>query len=313
MSALDPAGPFAAAIASLWWVFLWVTAAVYAIVIAFLVAALIRARRERPISGTRRPAHERRAHIAIGAGVALTVLVLVGFTIADFASGRDLHPEVADPLRIRITGHQWWWEIEYDHASPDQRVRTANELHIPVNRPVELVLTSADVIHSFWAPNLHGKKDLIPGHTTRQVLTATRAGRFLGQCAEFCGHQHAHMRLLVVAQPATAFEVWRQQQLQSARTPATPDEMRGQDVFLKSSCGLCHAIQGTQASATVAPDLTHLASRQTIASGVLPNTPEYLASWILDPHRLKPGVRMPSGTVAPRDLPPLVAYLSSLE
>jgi cytochrome c oxidase subunit II len=309
--ALHPGGPRAESIANLLLLFCAVSAVVYLIVIGFLMWSLFR-RRAREQQQGEESRSARPAWRLISIGVALTVAVLVTLAVADFAVERGLSAHPADAMRIVLTGHQYWWEVEYESSEPSQRLHTANEIHIPVNRPVEFVLTSRDVIHSFWLPSLMGKKDLIPGYTNTEVVIAARPGTFTGQCAEFCGLQHAQMRLTLRAETPQDFERWRQQQLAEATVPASDSERRGQEVFLRSSCILCHTIQGTDAGATVGPDLTHLASRRTLAAGTLLNTPANLASWILQPQRLKPGAMMPATALPPDDLAALTTYLGSL-
>jgi cytochrome c oxidase subunit II len=213
---------------------------------------------------------------------------------------------------VIVTGHQFWWEVEYDDPDVSRRLRTANEIHIPVGRPVQLDLASRDVIHSFWVPAITGKKDLIPGYRNTEVLLADKPDLYIGQCAEFCGLQHAKMNLQVYAEPPEKFKQWWDSQLQSAPEPANDLERRGRDVFTQSSCVLCHSIQGTPAGATIGPDLTHLASRKTIAAGSLPNTPGNLASWIRSPQTIKPGAQMPATALPPDDLAALTQYLTSL-
>jgi cytochrome c oxidase subunit II len=306
-SALNPAGPRAQHIADLLLLFCAVSAVVYLIVNAVLVWSMIRKRE------TLTPEAERKSTRVITAATALTVLILLTLALADFVVQRGLQAHPADALRIVVTGHQYWWEVQYDDPQPSQRLLTANELHIPVGRPVELVLTSQDVIHSFWLPNVMGKKDLIPGHTNTEVLIVDKPGTYRGQCAEFCGLQHAQMRLVVHADPPDAFEQWKQQQLAPAHSPANPNEQHGQHVFLTSSCILCHSIQGTDAGATVGPDLTHIASRSVLAAGTMPNNAANLSGWILAPHRFKPGVQMPATALPPDDLAALTAYLGSLQ
>jgi cytochrome c oxidase subunit 2 len=310
----NPGGPRARQIANLMLVFFGVSAIVYLIVIAVLVWALLRKRRVSATSGTPESAvAEMRTKVVIAAGVGVTVVVLLGLAFADFSTQRVLSGRPENALRVLITGHQYWWEIEYDDPEPGNRVRTANEFRIPVARPVEVVLTSRDVIHSFWLPSLSGKKDLIPGHTNTELVIAEKPGVYTGQCAEFCGLQHAQMRLAVTAVDGSEFEKWQQQQLAEARAPVTDAQQKGKDVFERSTCALCHTIQGTSAAATVGPDLTHLASRETIAAGTLANTPTNLASWILAPQRIKPGAQMPATPLTGEELSALTTYLASLE
>jgi cytochrome c oxidase subunit 2 len=220
---------------------------------------------------------------------------------------------VKDGIVVEVTAHQWWWELVYDDHEPSRVFRTANELHVPVGRPVLLKLKSDDVIHSFWVPNLHGKKDLIPGRISTMKFRADKPGVYRGQCAEFCGHQHAKMAFLVIAPEPAEYEAWAQAQRQPAKEPSNELQKRGQTVFLSSPCILCHTIEGTLAQARMAPDLTHLASRATIAAGTLPNSRGNLGGWILDPQGVKPGVAMPPTALGASDLHALLAYLESLQ
>ena len=216
-------------------------------------------------------------------------------------------------LPIRVIGHQWWWEVVYPDTIPQDQIETANEIHIPVGEPVVIAFESQDVIHSFWVPNLNGKRDLIPGYKTSLWLQADRAGVYRGQCAEFCGHEHAKMALVVVAQPPAEFEAWRAKQRQSQLPPTDSVAKRGEQVFLARDCVMCHAIAGTPAGGRTGPDLTHVASRATLAAGTLPNTRGNLGGWIVDPQRIKPGVLMPPNQIAPQDLQALLTYLETLK
>ena len=309
-SALEPAGSMAMRIEHLWWLFVGISVVVYVVVLAFLVHALVRRKRER--AGQEMAAAEARSRIVIGCAIATTVFVLATLAISDFMTGRVLARTPGDPLRIVLTGHQWWWEAEYVDPISSNRVRTANELHIPTGRSVLFELKSVDVIHSFWVPNLQGKRDMLPGRTNHMALIADRPGMYEGQCAEFCGFQHAKMRLGLRAELPAEFDAWKARMLQPAREPVSAQEKRGQEVFLASSCILCHAIQGTPASATNGPDLTHVASRSRIAAGALQNTADNIASWIRNPQAIKPGSQMPATALAPADLAALATYLSSL-
>ena len=193
--------------------------------------------------------------ITVGVAVAVTVATLIGFTVASYAVNRDLFSSSGSgAVSIEITGHQWWWEVRYLAAQPDKWFTTANEIHIPVGETVRIVLRSTDVIHSFWVPNLSGKKDLIPGQDNYLWLAADRPGTYRGQCAEFCGLQHAHMALFVTAEPREQFAQWLARQRQPAAAPTTDQQKRGQQVFLHSPCVMCHTIQGTSAQAVTGPD-----------------------------------------------------------
>jgi len=308
--ALNTAGPFAAEIAKLFWIFAGVSAVVYVLVMLFLVYTL---RRRAGRGSTPPDAVPPRALRAIGVSLAITGVVLIGLALADFFGNRALASVPADALRIRITAHQWWWELEYLDAIPAHRVMTANHLTIPVGRPVLLELESRDVIHSFWVPSLNGKKDLLPGYTTTLALLASRAGTYTGECAEFCGFQHAHMSIDVSALAPDEFARWLQGQRAEAAEPLDDVQRRGREVYLSSSCRACHAIQGTISAARLGPDLTHLASRPRIAAGALPNDPASLAAWISDPQSIKPGTRMPATQLAAADLSALTAYLGNLQ
>jgi cytochrome c oxidase subunit 2 len=318
-SVLDPAGPQARAIAGLWDVFLWLSIAVFALMTGFFAIAAIRAARRRRRYGEGDPLAEdpgdrRRIRGVIAAG-AVTVLALLALLVASVRSGSALAAleDDADALHVRITGRQWWWQIEYEHDDPRRTATTANELRVPVGRTVHLELTSADVIHSFWVPSIHGKKDLIPGRMNRTWIRVDDPGTYRGQCAEFCGVEHAQMVIEIIAEPPQAFEAWLAHQREAARPPADALAVRGQQVFNGSPCVLCHAIAGTTAGGRLGPDLTHVASRATLAAGVLPNSVGNLAGWLLDPQGVKPGAHMPATTLAAPDLHALLAYLEGLQ
>jgi len=290
---------------------LWVSAIVFVLTMAFVAAALVRGlRRAEPDQGS---AGEKRLSRVVGFAVGATVVILIGLLVASVWTGRSvasLHATSA--VTIELTGHQWWWEVTYDDAVPSRRAVTANELHIPLHRPVVIKVTSRDVIHSFWAPNLQGKRDLIPGYITAIWLQADRSGFFRGQCAEFCGLQHAHMALDIVTESEAEFQRWLDRTRSAAPAPQTNEQRRGHDVFMTSRCGGCHTITGSAARGQVAPDLTHVASRRSIGAGTLPNTPEHLRDWVHDPQASKPGNQMPPNPLPADDLRALVAYLGSL-
>jgi cytochrome c oxidase subunit 2 len=314
-SALEPAGPQAAKVATLWWFALGIATTVYLLTMAALWWAARHARqreqRGEELSG---PAAEQRMTRGVTIGVAATVVILLVFLVTDLSVGRTLSPVPSKhPLTIEITGRQWWWEVQYADTSPHGRFTTANEIHVPVGEPVLFVLSAQDVIHSFWVPNLAGKKDLIPGYTQSIWFQADTAGLYRGQCAEFCGLQHAKMALHVVAEPKAAYQRWVEQQRETAAIPTDSVARRGREVFLVGTCAMCHSIEGTAAGSHAGPDLTHLACRRTIAAGTLPNTRGALAGWIVDPQRIKPGVRMPPNMLKPQDLDALLTYLQSLE
>jgi cytochrome c oxidase subunit 2 len=215
-------------------------------------------------------------------------------------------------VQIEVTGHQWWWELGYRGASPSDNFTSANELHVPVGRPVVIRLKADDVIHSLWVPSLAGKKDLIPGRTATMNFRADQPGRYRGQCAEFCGYQHAFMAFEVIAEPPAAYEAWAAAQRQPAPEPSDPTTRRGQEVFMRGACIMCHAIEGTTAAARKGPDLSHVGGRSTIAAGTLPNRPAEMARWIANPQDFKPGTNMPATSLSSDDMNALVAYLGSL-
>jgi cytochrome c oxidase subunit II len=316
-SALHPAGPQAARIAALWWLMFWVCVAIFAAVVVGLLAAALRGRRRGRADAAGAPMAQELPEggkaAVVAVCTAVTAVVLFVLLVASIMTDRGLAMLAThDALTVEITGHQWWWEVQYDASVPAERVTTANEIHIPVGQPVLLKLTSHDVIHSFWTPNLHGKTDLIPGYVTRTWIQADAPGTFRGQCAEFCGVQHAHMALVVVAEPAEKFQAWLTQERRAAAAPVDPLAQRGHDVFVTGPCVLCHAIRGTIAMSRAAPDLTHVAGRGTLAAGTVPNTPGHLAGWILDPQGTKPGALMPATSLGSEDLQALLAYLGTL-
>jgi cytochrome c oxidase subunit II len=319
-SALNPAANESAHIAHLWWIFFWVTLVIFVLVAICLFIAVLRnisRKSDDPqLDIIADPAHgtESRAITVVSTLVAITVLILFALLITDFFTGNAIYA-TPDPnaLAIKITGHQWWWEVQYQDPQPSDIVTTANEIHVPVGKPVKLELKSSDVIHSFWVPNIHGKKDLVPGHPTTTWFTASRAGEFRGQCAEYCGEEHAHMRLVFVAESPDSFSAWLNAQKKPAPEPISDSQRRGREVFLSSQCVMCHSIEGTKARATLGPDLTHIGSRKMIAAGELPNTRGYLAGWVSNASALKPGVLMPPNQLSPDDLNALLDYLESLK
>jgi cytochrome c oxidase subunit 2 len=313
-SALDPLGPQAANVARLWWFSLAVATVVYLLVIGAACWALARARRREHRAELLDAGSEGRMTTGVTWSIAATVVILLVFLGYDLSVGRTLSPiPRAHPLTIEVTGHMWWWEVQYADTAVHDRFTTANEIHVPVGQPVLFLLSSADVIHSMWVPNLAGKKDLIPGYTQSFWFRADTAGTYRGQCAEFCGHQHAKMGMFIIAEPLDRYQQWVATQRDTASTPTDSVAARGREVFLTGTCAMCHAIQGTTAGSNAGPDLTHLASRRTIAAGTLPNTRGNLAGWIVDPQRIKPGTRMPPNQLRPNDLDALLTYLQSLK
>lgn len=310
--ALDPAGPQAAHIARLWWVLLGVSAVVWIAVCVVLGLALWR-RGRTPVTDPRDGEPHKVRAVAVGGG--LTALVLIGLVAYSVVVGRATSAlpaphEVA--VEIEVIGRQWWWELRYRDPQSSRAFVTANELHLPVGRPVVLRLTAGDVIHSFWVPNLHGKLDMFPGRTNTLWLQADRPGVYRGQCAEFCGLQHAKMALLVVAEPDGDFQAWADAYRAPVAETIDADLSEGARVFREAQCALCHSVRSVEAFARAGPDLTRLASRRTIAAGTLPNTGASLRAWISDPQRIKPGTFMPATHLEPERLDALVEYLGTL-
>jgi cytochrome c oxidase subunit II len=291
------------------WLFLGVCGVVYLLTMGALAWALVRQRQ--PTDDL--PATSRQLGVVIAGATGLTVVALVALTVTSVVAGRGLtSPAGPGAITVEVVGHQWWWDFEYQGTSPHETVSSPNELHIPVGVPVVIVAKSADVIHSFWVPNLHGKRDLTPGFATRTWIQADTPGVYRGQCAEFCGHQHAHMAFLVVAEPMDQFLRWLEHQRRPATQPAGDVQRRGHDLFMQGPCVMCHTIRGTMAGSRIGPELTHLISRQTLAAGTLAMTRDHLARWIADSQAIKPGNRMPPVPLDGNDLAALVAYLETL-
>jgi cytochrome c oxidase subunit 2 len=312
-SAFVPAGIQAERLSDLWWFMFWTSAVVWAVVVAFLFYAVKRSRTagDRPL---REPGGERTMTRAVIAGTAITVVILVATVVYSIATGSALASTPQDTaLRVKVTGHQWWWEFEYEDSIPEHTLVTGNELHVPVGEPIQIIGTSRDVIHSFWAPSLFGKKDLIPGKATSMWFQADKPGIYRGQCAEFCGHQHAKMAVIIVAESRDKFNSWYKTQLQPAAPSADSLTRAGESVFMSRGCPLCHTVGGTRAMGTMGPPLTHVGSSLTIASGTLANTRGNMAGWIMDPQRIKPGVRMPPNNLSGPELQALLTYLESLK
>lgn len=280
-SALAPAGPAAERIATVWWAMFWGAAIILALV---MLLALIAYRA--PPGGAGRPGRR----LIVGGGVIFPTVVLTVLLIYGVQIDYPLLADGSDPLEVEVTGHQWWWEVRY--PGEGREAVTANELHIPVGRTVRIRLRSGDVIHSFWVPRLAGKQDAIPGHDNVLELRADLPGAYRGQCAEFCGAQHARMAFWVVAESPERFSAWLEQQREAAPPPVTASARRGRERFLQLGCADCHTIRGTPAQGDKAPDLTHVAGRRTIAAGTLATTRPNLARWIGANQRIKPGNRM---------------------
>lgn len=310
MSVFSNVTDAAARVTRLTWFMIVLAAVVYVVVMAIMVYAVRHNRRRDPNEVDLSDPGNR--WVVIG-GLIMPALVLSAVLVVSLgAMGRERHPRPS--LTINVIGHQWWWEARYEFANLPDRFVTANEIHVPVDIPVALVLTTKDVIHSFWVPQLQGKIDLIPGDTNQLRLVVKRAGTYEGTCAEFCGMEHAKMGLTVVAEDSATFTQWAGRQLLAARPPTDSLAVEGKQLFESGPCSLCHTVRGTAAAASVAPDLTHVGSRASIAAGSLPNTFGNLEAWIANAQSIKPGALMPTiTTFSGRQLRALTTYVASLK
>lgn len=305
---LDAAGTGARETLSIWWLMFWLGTAVFVAVLALLWFAVSRS--TQPKDAESDDSRTRTRLVLLGGIIMPVIIIAIIFTFSTrgLVAIGDLRAD--DAVTIDIVAHQFWWEVSY----PEEGFVTANEIHIPVGESVDIRLTSEDVIHSFWVPSLHGKIDIMPGHTTSITLKAEETGTFRGQCAQFCGVQHANMAFLVIAQEPDEFRAWAANQAEPAATvPDDPAIVRGQDIFMSSMCVYCHTVRGTAAVGTLGPDLTHFNSRYTIGAGILDNNRGNLAGWIVDPQEIKPGNHMPGITLSGEDLDSLLDYLESLD
>jgi cytochrome c oxidase subunit II len=304
-SMLDPAGPGARRIEGLWWLMFWISLAVFAVVLLLLLISLLRARRN---SDALHSVAWGEPFIVV-AGVVVPAFILAGVFLVSLREMNALASYGEDArLTIEVIGHDWWWEVRYPNGAV-----TANEIHIPAAEPVRLELTTDDVLHSFWVPELQAKTDMINGRTNRMWIEADEAGRSRGQCAEFCGLQHANMAFYVIAQERTDFDAWLEKESAPAARTTDSGVSRGEQIFLSSTCVGCHAVRGTPADSQVGPDLTHVARRETLAAGTITNTRANLAQWVLDPQSIKPGAPMPPTDLSSEELEALLDYLESLD
>lgn len=306
-STLETNGLKADQVAALWWFMFWLAAFVFIVVMALLLFAIFRPQRAQAPSTE----NQRRdiGFVVVGGAVIPALILVFLFLVTLHTMVVQASPPRQTRLTVAVIGHRWWWEFRYLGRS----VTTGNEVHVPVGQPVRLELTSADVIHSFWVPQIQQKTDMLPGHINTTWIEATQAGVYRGECAEFCGENHANMDFIFVADPPGRFTAWLARQRQPGPVPSTPLIEQGQQAFLGSACVYCHTIAGTNATGAVGPDLTHLASRRTIGAGLLPNTPGNLAGWIANSQAIKPGNYMPPMNLDPRAMQALLAYLNTLK
>ena len=307
-STLHPASHASHEIAFMWWVMMVAAWIGFAVIILLLFIGWWRRNRPNlPFGGGDRAA----TAWIVGLGVGVPIVILSAlFVWADvFVINSTAAPKAGSTrLTVQVIGHQWWWEARY----PGTGIVTANEIHIPAGERVLVVATTEDIIHSFWVPELNRKIDMIPGQRNEVLLDAEHVGIYRGQCAEFCGLQHANMSFLVYADSPSGFRAWLRGERRPAATPSSALARRGRDVFLSEPCADCHQIRGTSANGQVGPDLTHVATRATLAANTIPNGGPDLVEWIRDPQHVKPGNRMPAVRLPPDELRAIVAYLQSL-
>jgi len=297
-------------------IFLSVCAVMYVLVIAFLIGGIGRRRRAEANVVENGTHHATNPLLRTGLMVwgAMVGIGLIALAIASFFADRSMAQAAAhERLSITLTANQWWWDVQYNSADASKTLRAANEIHLPVGVPVRILLRSNDVIHSFWVPSLAGKQDLIPGRENDISITPTKVGLYRGQCAEFCGAQHANMAMVVQVEPYADFLKWWQDGLKPAAVPTTPLAQAGYQYVTTRECAMCHAVGGTTAGGTVGPDLTHFASARSIAAGTLPMTDANIRKWVDDPQGVKPGTKMPKVPLQPSDLSAVVAYLETLK
>lgn len=312
-----PASDNASRVTNLTVAIFWIAAFVFVAVEALLLYTIIRYRR-RPGQGMPK---QITGNVPLEVGwtafPAIVLAVVFALTLRTLGAivydpPNQLQPANNDPAKavhIRVIGHQWWWEYQY----PDLKIITANEMHVPVGATVFLDVESSDVIHSFWIPTLGPKMDAIPGQVNKTWFSSTKAGKFFGQCSEYCGQQHAMMREVVIAEPLDQFNAWVKDQQQPIPANLTGAAQMGQTTFGDMPCGSCHAIAGTKWQGKVGPDLTHFASRSTFAGASFDNTKGNLTMWLLDPQAMKPGNHMPNLGTVPAAVSDLVAFLESLK
>ena len=303
---LHPVGEIAKREDSLWRLTFGIAAVVFVLVEGALVFVLFRYRQRSAKDAPKQVHGNHRLEVI---WTLIPVLLLSGVAVPTIKAVFELSAKPKNPIEITVVGHQWWWEYRYEKEG----VVTANELHIPVGRPVYLSLESQDVIHSFWVPKLAGKQDVVPGRVNHMTISSPVSGEFVGQCVEYCGASHANMRLRVIADEADDFESWLDSQRENAAQPTNPLAQQGADVFANGPCVGCHTIKGTEAAGTTGPNLTHFASRKSFAGAIFDVNADQVSKWLRDPPNRKPGSKMPNYHLSQDDIEALTAYLMSLD
>ena len=309
-SVLDPASDQAGVLHGLMGVMLIVCGIAYLLVMVFLAAAVWRRRRQLAASAT---PDDSKLRLGLTAWIAFIIVGLSIMAGASFLVDRALSKDGEGSPQIRITGHQWWWRVQYWDPPTRRWIETANELHLPIDAPTRVEVVSSDVIHSFWIPNLSGKLDMIPGRVNLLTVTPRRLGWLRGQCAEFCGLQHTEMALDVKVESAADYAAWRTAQGAPAAQPMDAIALHGRDVLTGGPCATCHVVRGVTEKGRAGPDLTHVGSRRFLAAGTMPMSHAALMGWIAQPQAHKPGAEMPATGLAPSDVDAVARYLEALK
>lgn len=293
-------------VAHIWWLMFGLATAVYVVVAALVIVAVVRGRRR----GRALDADRREDHWIWWGGIVFPAVILAVIAVVTVTTTRNLRTSERDELRIEVTGRRWFWDVRY----PDSGVTTANEIHVPTDRPLDFVLRTDDVVHSFWVPQLAGKVDMVPDHANHLRVKVLTAGTYRGFCAEYCGVQHARMDFVVIAQPRADFERWLARRASSAGAePASELAAQGERVFLRESCAGCHTVKGTGAAGTYGPELSDIGARDWLGAVTVHNTPENMRRWITDSQEIKPGNLMPRIPLGDDDVTAIVAYLEGLK
>lgn len=302
-----PVSDYGRNIQGLYELIFWMAVVVFVGVEGFLVYSVLRFRRRREDELPAQVHGNTRLEVAWTVLPAVVLLIIAVPTIETVFKNDEVPPTASQ--KVTVIGHQWWWEVRY----PDLGVLAANEMHLPIGQTVRVDLQSADVVHAFWIPKMGGKMDAVPTRINHLWFTPDQVGEFMGQCVEFCGTQHANMRLRLFVDSQRDFEAWVQRQRAEAAAPSAGLAQQGADLFQQGACVGCHTVRGTNARGTVGPDLTHVGGRKTVAAGVIDNTPENMARWIRDPQGVKVGSKMPNMNISEPDAAALAAYLRGLQ